>query len=88
MALTVLHSVAARTQGSELHAGRVANGWTHRQCAEAVGAPRDTWIKWERGVRSCPPEIRERFAGLWGLDRGRLGLDPERSCPCCGQEYG
>lgn len=88
MGLTVLHATAARLQGARLRAGRLDNAWSQRQAAEFCGVTKSTWIKWERGERQSPEAIRRRLAVFWGLDGARLGLDPERACPCCGQPYG
>jgi hypothetical protein len=78
---------AARFHSAELYAAQKSIGLTHGQCAALASVPRDTWIKWVTGRRSIPIEQRERFAQLWNLDRGRMGLDPARCCPCCGREY-
>ena len=88
MALTTLHAIAAKTHGRELRAGRLKHGWTQRQAAESYGCSVDLWIKWEHGFRDPSIEAREHFAALWLLDRQRLGLEPEKACPCCGQQYG
>jgi DNA-binding transcriptional regulator YiaG len=79
--------VAARIQGAEIRAGRLANGWTQEQAAEALDIPIETYRSWDYGRRQAPRFAREVLAQLWGLDRARLGLDPERACPCCGQPY-
>lgn len=83
-----LHSVAATRHASEIRAGRISRGLTQRAVADAVGARLQTYQKWEYGYRDAPADVREQLAGLLGLDRARLGLDPDRACPCCGQAYG
>jgi transcriptional regulator with XRE-family HTH domain len=84
---SLYYRIAARTQSAEMRAGRLANGWTQDRVAEFLGVSKHAWLKWEYGKRLAPEEVREKLAGQWRLDRGKLGLEPETSCPCCGEPF-
>ena len=56
--------------------------------AALLGVATGTWRKWIDGRRQAPEHAREVLARAWGLDRARLGLEPDTACPCCGQPYG
>jgi DNA-binding transcriptional regulator YiaG len=84
---TPILAIAARLQGAEIRAGRLTSRLTQAQAAEFCGVTIAVWRKYEYGKRQAPAPVRELLARAWGLDRARLGLDPDRHCPCCGQLY-
>lgn len=82
-----LYRVAARTQSTEIRAGRLASGLTQNQAADLVGVSKNSWCKYEYGTLQAPVDVREKLAELWRLDRGKLGLEPDRFCPACGEPF-